>query len=181
MATPNTSLVRKAKKEPASLYQGVNKEKIASKQYDATCNRFGYGLLSYGSREICQKCFVMADKGAECKLVHYPRELIAERVVLTPADHAQIAACRGPHNRLGFAYQLGFLHLTGRFPAQQPLEMLSDLLAFVAQEVAVDPHAIADYAQRQATVSAHQDLIRLPLGFRVFDPTERDALSHFLG
>jgi hypothetical protein len=26
----------------------------------------------------------------------YPRELIAERVVLTPADQAQIALCRGP-------------------------------------------------------------------------------------
>jgi hypothetical protein len=36
-------------------------------------------------------------------LVHYPRELIAERVVFTPADQAQIATCRGSHNRLGFA------------------------------------------------------------------------------
>ena len=35
--------------------------------------------------------------------LRYPRELIAERVVLTPADHAQIALCRGDHNRLGFA------------------------------------------------------------------------------
>jgi hypothetical protein len=113
-------------------------------------------------------------------LLHYPRELIAERVVFTPADRAQIAACRGTHNRLGLAYQLGFLHLTGRFPAQQPLEILGDLLAFVAQEVAEDPRVIADYAQRQATVSAHQELIRVHLGFRVFDPVEREALSHFL-
>ena len=50
----------------------------------------------------------------------YPRELIAERVVFTPADHAQIALCRGAHNRLGFAYQMAFLRLTGRFPNQQP-------------------------------------------------------------
>ena len=39
----------------------------------------------------------------------YPRELIAERVVFTPADHAQIALCRGDHNRLGLAYQMAFL------------------------------------------------------------------------
>jgi hypothetical protein len=43
-----------------------------------------------------------------------PRELIAERVVCTPADHAQIALCRGDHNRLGFAYQMAFLRLTDR-------------------------------------------------------------------
>jgi len=63
-------------------------------------------------------------------LMHYPREIIAARVVFTPADQAPIALCRGPHKRLGFAYQRGFLHLTGRFPTQQPLEILDDLLVF---------------------------------------------------
>lgn len=113
-------------------------------------------------------------------LLHYPRELIAERVVLTPADREQIAACRGAHNRLGLAYQLGFLHLTGRLPVQQPLEILGDLLAWVAPEVAEDPGVLADYAHRQATVSTHQELLRVHLGFRVFDPAEREALSHFV-
>jgi Domain of unknown function (DUF4158) len=59
-----------------------------------------------------------------------PRELIAARVVFTPADHAQIALCRGDHNRLGLAYQMAFLRLTGRFPSQHPLELLPDGLAF---------------------------------------------------
>jgi hypothetical protein len=113
-------------------------------------------------------------------LLHYPREIIAERVVFTPADQAQIALCRGPHNRLGFAYQMGFLRLTDRFPTQQPLEILDDLLAFVAHELAIDPAAIQDYAQRQATVSAHQDHIRFQLGFRPFDAAARDALNRFL-
>lgn len=36
--------------------------------------------------------------------VHYPREIMVDRVVFTPADHDRIARCRGPHNRLGFAY-----------------------------------------------------------------------------
>src|SRR6266571_4953387 len=110
----------------------------------------------------------------------YPRELIAARVVFTPADHAQIALCRGAHNRLGFAYQMAFLRLTGRFPNQQPLELLPDVLAFVASELALAPTVMEAYAQRQATVSAHQEQIRLHLGFQVFGPTEREALSQFL-
>src|SRR5437870_9114036 len=110
----------------------------------------------------------------------YPRELIAERVVFTPADHAQIALCRGAHNRLGFAYQMAFLRLTGRFPNQQPLELLPDVLAFVASELALAPTVMEAYAQRQATVSAHQEQIRLHLGFRAFGLVEREALSHFL-
>jgi hypothetical protein len=112
--------------------------------------------------------------------VHYPRDLIVDRVRFTPADHTQIAQCRGVYNRLGFAYQLGFLRLTGRFPAQQPLELLDDLLVFVAQEVALDPVLIQDYAQRRQTVSEHQQLLTLYLGFRPFGPTERDALGRFV-
>ena len=112
--------------------------------------------------------------------VHYPRDLIVDRVRFTPADHTQIAHCRGAHNRLGFAYQLGFLRLTGRFPAQQPLELLNDLLVFVAQEVALDPVLIQDYAQRRQTVSEHQQLLALYLGFRPFGSAERDALGHFV-
>src|SRR5262245_58762033 len=109
-----------------------------------------------------------------------PRELIAVRAVFTPADHAQIALCRGAHNRLGFAYQMAFLRLTGRFPNQQPLELLPDVLAFVASELALAPTVIETYAQRQATVSAHQEQIRLHLGFRALGLVEREALSHFL-
>jgi len=65
-----------------------------------------------------------------------PRACIAERVVCMPAAHAQNALCRGDHNRLGVAYQMAFLRLTGRFPSQQPLELLPDVLAFVAGALA---------------------------------------------
>lgn len=112
--------------------------------------------------------------------LHYPREFIVERVVFTPADHTQIALCRGAHNRLGFAYQMGFLRLTGRFPAQPPLEILDALLAFVASELAIDPTTIQAYAQRRQTISAHQEHVRLHLGFRWFGLTERERLSAFV-
>jgi hypothetical protein len=105
---------------------------------------------------------------------------MADRVIFTPADHDRIALCRGSHNRLGFAYQMGFMRLTGRLPSQQPLEILDDLLAFVAHEVSLDATLIHDYAQRQATVSAHQEHIRLYLGFRPFGSAEQDELRRYL-
>ncbi|MEE9146329.1 MAG: Tn3 family transposase, partial [Candidatus Tectomicrobia bacterium] len=112
--------------------------------------------------------------------VHYPREIMADRVVFTPTDHDRIALCRGAHNRLGFAYQMGFMKLTGRFPSQQPLEILDDLLIFVAHEITLDATLIKEYAQRQATVSAHQEHIRLYLGFRPFGPPEHADLQRFV-
>ena len=66
------------------------------------------------------------------------RELIAERVVFTPAD-AQIAPVSGAHNRLGLAYQIAFLRLTCRFPSQQPLELLPDVLALIATNLRSPP------------------------------------------
>ena len=112
--------------------------------------------------------------------VHYPHDLMVDRVHFTPADHHRITLCRGSHNRLGFAYQMGFMRLTGRLPAQQPLEVLDELLAFVAHEIDLDATLIHDYAQRQATVSTHQDHIRLYLGFRPFGRDEQADLRHFI-
>ena len=58
------------------------------------------------------------------------RQMIRE-ATLTEADLAQIAQCRRDHNRLGFAYQIGFVRLFSRFPDQQPLEIYDELLSFV--------------------------------------------------
>jgi hypothetical protein len=114
----------------------------------------------------------------------YRPSITPERSLLNasnlPPQTTPRSPARGAHNRLGLAYQMGFLRLTGRFPAQQPLELVNDLLVFVAREVAIDPAAIQAYAQRRQTVSEHQHLLRLHLGFRPFGPAERDALCHFL-
>jgi hypothetical protein len=112
--------------------------------------------------------------------VHYPRDLIADRVRFPPTDQAQSAPCRGAHHRLGFASQLGFLRLTGRFPAQPPLALLDDLLVLVAQEGALDPALLQDDAPRRQTVAEPPHLLALSLGLRPFGPAARDALGHFL-
>ena len=39
----------------------------------------------------------------------------------------EILQRRRDHNRLGFAYQMAFVRLVNRFPAQQPLEVLPEL------------------------------------------------------
>ena len=64
----------------------------------------------------------------------------------------EVAKCRRDHNRLGFAYQIGFARLFNRFPAQQPLEINDELLSFVAVQMNIDSERISDYASWQHTV-----------------------------
>ena len=63
---------------------------------------------------------------------------------LTEADLVEIAKCRRDHDRLGFAYQIGFVRLFNRFPEQQPLEMCDELLSFVATQLNIDAIGIDD-------------------------------------
>ena len=77
----------------------------------------------------------------------------------------EVAKCRRDHNRLGFAYQIGFARLFNRFPAQQPLEINDELLSFVAVQMNIDSERISDYASWQHTVSEHQARIQY-LGLR---------------
>jgi TnpA family transposase len=99
---------------------------------------------------------------------------------LTEADLAEVAQCRRDHNRLGFAYQIGFVRLFHRFPAQQPLEVCDELLNFVALQLGIVEAQIADYAPWQHTASEHQDRIREYLKLTDYDPREADALERFV-
>jgi TnpA family transposase len=99
---------------------------------------------------------------------------------LTEADRAEVARCRRDHNRLGFAYQVGFVRLFHRFPAQQPLEVCDELLHFVSLQVGVDETRIADYAPWQHTASEHQERIRNYLELTFFDSQQAEALGRFI-
>ena len=48
----------------------------------------------------------------------WQRKQMIEYATFTPEDKAQIAQCRGTHNRLGFAYQIAFARLMNRFPLE---------------------------------------------------------------
>ena len=86
----------------------------------------------------------------------FSRGQMVREASLTEADLTEVVKCRRDHNRLGFAYQVGFVRLFSRFPAQQPLEICDELLSFVAMQLNIDAIGIDGYAARQHTVSDHQ-------------------------
>src|SRR3954468_1656953 len=110
----------------------------------------------------------------------FSRRQMVREATLTEADLDEIARCRRDHNRLGFAYQVGFVRLFNRFPAQQPLEICDELLSFVAMQLNSDATGIDGYAARQHTVSDHQARIREYLELIVYGPGEADALERFV-
>src|SRR3954462_1895211 len=85
---------------------------------------------------------------------------MVREATLTAADLAEVDKCRRDHNRLGFAYQVGFVRLFSRFPLQQPLEICEQLMSFVATQMKLEMTDIEGYAARQHTVSDHQARIR---------------------
>jgi TnpA family transposase len=107
------------------------------------------------------------------------RQMVRE-ASLTEVDLVEVEKCRRDHNRLGFAYQIGFVRLFRRFPAQQPLEICDELLSFVAMQLNIDATGIDGYAARQHTVSDHQARIREYLKLTVYGPGEADALERFV-
>ena len=110
----------------------------------------------------------------------FSRGQMVREASLTEADLVEVAKCRRDHNRLGFAYQVGFVRLFSRFPAQQPLEICDELLSFVAMQLNIDATGIDGYAARQHTVSDHQARIRDYLKLVVFDPEQAEALERFV-
>src|SRR3954452_3486694 len=110
----------------------------------------------------------------------FSRGQMVREATLTPADLTQVAQCRRDHNRLGFAYQVAFVRLFHRFPAQQPLEICDELLNFVALQLGIDEALIADYAPWQHTASEHQERIREHLKLTVYGPREAEDLELFI-
>ena len=96
------------------------------------------------------------------------------------ADRREIALRRGPHNRLGFAYQVAFVRVLGRFPQQTPLEIDGEILRFAALQLGADAETIHAYARRRQTVSEHQQRIGEYLRLRGFDAAAGERLARFI-
>ena len=96
------------------------------------------------------------------------------------ADRREIARRRGRHNQLGFAYQVAFVRVLGRFPRQAPLEIDGEILRFAALQLGADAETIHAYAGRQQTVSEHQQRIGEYLRLRTYDAAAGERLARFL-
>ncbi len=99
---------------------------------------------------------------------------------LKPEDIVEIHKRRRENNRLGFAYQLAFVRLHNRFPAQQPLEILDELLTYIAIQLDIPETAIVAYQRRRQTIVEHRAAILDYLGLTTFGEDEIQALASFL-
>jgi len=111
---------------------------------------------------------------------NYSHEQLTSLAKFVREDIKQINLCRRQHNRLGFGYQLSFVRLLNRFPVQQPLEILNDILNFVSIQLNIPSERISDYTQRQPTISAHQETIRSYLGLQQFSDHSLRKVEQFI-
>ena len=87
---------------------------------------------------------------------------------------------RRPHNRIGFAYQIGFVRLKNRFPIQQPFEIIPDLATYAGVQLKIEPDEIHKYALRQQTISEHQIRIRQYLNLKELVHADIASLEEYI-
>ena len=98
---------------------------------------------------------------------------------LSERDHQSLPRSSAPHNRLGYALQLCALRFMGFVPddlSSAPLEAV----AFVAQQLRVQPEVLATYGTRAQTRQDHLQAIQAHLGYRRAEPQDFHALASWL-
>jgi len=111
---------------------------------------------------------------------HYTRQQLIEQATLSKEDLHEVFQCRRDYNRLGFAYQIGFVRLKNFFPEQSHLEVIDDLLQFIATQTGIDPSEIHRYTSRQPTISEHQNTIRHYLGYKEFSDADIGPIKQYI-
>src|SRR5262245_49264971 len=86
-----------------------------------------------------------------------------------------IAIARGDHTRLGLAVLLKSFQLDGRFPATSH-EVPASVVAFLAQQLALDPLAFERYDWWGRVIDDHRRLIRETLGVRAWANADTSTL-----
>lgn len=106
-----------------------------------------------------------------------PEDLIASWTLLEP-DRELVANKTGP-TRIGFVALLKYFEIEGRFP-QYAAEVPDPAIAYLAEQVKVDPALFTkyDFASRAATY--HRTQIRQALGFRECSEQDQDRLADWL-
>jgi len=111
---------------------------------------------------------------------HYPRQQIIEQATLSKDDMYEVSQCRREYNRLGFAYQIGFVRLRNRFPVQSPFEILEDLLQFISVQTGIELSEIQQYSYHQGTISEHQDAIREYLNLKELVDADVELVKQYV-
>lgn len=110
----------------------------------------------------------------------YSQQDLIQHATLTEQDIDQINRCRRSHNRIGFAYQIGFVRLKNRFPMQQPFEIALDLATYAGVQLKIAPDEICRYASRQQTISEHQIRIRQYLNLKELVHVDIASLEEYI-
>ncbi len=98
---------------------------------------------------------------------------------LTKADLEQVAQCRGPTNRLGFAVQLCTLRWHGYF-LPDTTDVHGSVIEMIGSQLGLLPISLEAYPQNEKTRFEHLDRIRQHLGFVRCDAPQRDRLLQHL-
>ncbi|MEU8148781.1 DUF4158 domain-containing protein [Nonomuraea sp. NPDC048901] len=89
-----------------------------------------------------------------------------------------LADKRRPATRLGWAVQRATVRMLGVFLTEDPLAVPSGAVAFVAEQLDLDPACFADYGQRPKTAYEHAWQIRELLGYRDFGACEQEVRQY---
>src|SRR5579859_2386177 len=91
---------------------------------------------------------------------HFTQEQLTKVAKLSDVDVQWLNGYRGAQNKLGVAYQLCYVKLFNRLPAQSPFEMIEELATFVAVQLAIPREQLSVYAAQKSTFFRHQIDIR---------------------
>jgi TnpA family transposase len=98
---------------------------------------------------------------------------------LSERDMQSIPRYSAPHNRLGYALQLCTLRFMGFVPDDLTTAP-SEAVAFVAQQLAVAPSALATYGARVHTRQDHLQAVQAHLGYRKPRAKDLQALADWV-
>jgi TnpA family transposase len=117
------------------------------------------------------------------RLQRFPSEIspsdITAFFTLSETDLALVQKQRGAHNRFGYSVRLCILRYLG-FSLDDLTQIPESVVAYVSQQLHVDPSSLKLYGNRQKTRSEHLQEIQKYLGFHTASHVELDDLSHWL-
>jgi hypothetical protein len=101
-------------------------------------------------------------------------ESLIRHYTLSAPDRLQAEARRRPHNQLGYAVQLCMMRFPGRILGAGEIPPAA-VVAYVAEQLGIDPGAFASYGHRIWTRFAHSRRLTQYLGVRTATRDDRRA------